>query len=129
MRQSRNNQGGFTLVSVLVAITLLTIGLMALARTQSVMVKAQSTMATRSTALVIAQTYTEIIRSRDPATLASEAPVQVDATGQPNAAGQYRRSTVVTNDATNLLRVTISVDFPQSVSPIQIITLIYKKTP
>ena len=129
MRRLSKHQRGFTLVSVLVAITLLTFGLMALARTQSVMVRAQSTMATRSTALVIAQTYTEVIRSRDPATLASEAPVQVDAAGQPSAQGQYRRSTVVTNDATNLLRVTISVDYPQSVAPIQIITLIYKKTP
>ena len=123
------NEAGFTLVSVLIAITLLTVGLMALAKTQTVMVQTQAGVATRSTALAIAQGYTEVIRSRDPATLVSEAAVSVDDQGQPSAQGKFSRSTVVTDDATNLVRVRVQVDYPRARMPIEIITLIYRRTP
>lgn len=125
----RRQERGFTLVSVLIAIVLLTVGLMALARTQSLLVSTQATVATRSTALAIAQGYTEMIRSRDPATLATEAAVAVDDQGQPSVQGQFSRSTVVTNDAANLLRITVQVDYPRERMPIQIVTLIFRRTP
>ncbi|HEY7636139.1 MAG TPA: prepilin-type N-terminal cleavage/methylation domain-containing protein [Gemmatimonadales bacterium] len=121
-------EGGFTLISVLVAVVMLAFGLMALARTQSILMTAENGVANRSAALSVAAGYLEQLRSRDPATLASEAPVAVDAEGAPAAGGPYYRSTVVTQDQANLLRVRVLVTFARASQPIELITLIYRKT-
>jgi Tfp pilus assembly protein PilV len=128
MNRSRA-EGGFTLISVLVAVVMLTFGLMALARVQSILMTAQTGVANRSAALSVAAGYLEQLRSRDPATLVSEAAVAVDAEGQPAAGGPYYRSTVVTLDQPNLLRVRVLVTFTRASAPIELITLIYRKTP
>jgi len=128
MNRSRA-EGGFTLISVLVAVVMLTFGLMALARVQSILMTAQTGVANRSAALSLAAGYLEQLRSRDPATLVSEAAVAVDAEGQPAAGGPYYRSTVVTLDQPNLLRVRVLVTFTRASAPIELITLIYRKTP
>jgi type IV pilus assembly protein PilV len=124
-RQAR----GFTLVSVLLAITMLTIGLVALARTQALLTAAESGVSSRSVALAIATSHVEQLRSRDPETLVSEAPALVDGDGQPNAAGPYRRSTIVTVDRDNLLRVRVLVDYPKGQAPVELASLIYRPTP
>ncbi|HWA58822.1 MAG TPA: prepilin-type N-terminal cleavage/methylation domain-containing protein [Gemmatimonadales bacterium] len=122
------NQRGFTLVSVLVALAILAIGLLALARAQAAMVASQGNVANRTTALTIARDYAEILRSRDPWTLVSETPVAVDARGQASANGAYRRSTNVTILANNLIRLQILVTYPRSATPVDITTLIYRST-
>jgi Tfp pilus assembly protein PilV len=121
-------EAGFTLVSVMIAVILLSLGLIALAKAEGILARAQTDTANRSSALAIAQGYTEVIRSRDPATLASEAAVQVDVNGQPAAGGLYSRSMTVTSDAANLLRVTVTVNYPRAAAPLRIVTLIYKPT-
>ena len=125
---SSKSERGFTLVSVMIAIILLNLGLLALVKAQGVLARSQTDTATRATALAIAQGYTEVLRSRNPATLASEAAVQVDAEGQPAADGVFFRSSTVTSDAANLLRVTVNVTYPRGTQPITLITLIYKPT-
>lgn len=122
------NQRGFTLVSVLVALAILAIGLLALARAQAAMVASQGNVANRTTALTIARDYAEVLRSRDPWTLVSETPVAVDARGQASANGAYRRSTNVTILANNLIRLQILVTYPRSATPVDITTLIYRST-
>jgi hypothetical protein len=117
---------GFTLVSVLLAVLMLTIGLVALARTQGLLTSAESTVSSRAVALALASTYVEQLRGRDPWTLVSEAPVAVDGEGLPAAAGPYRRSTVVTLDQTNLVRVRVLVTYPRGPVPIELTTLIYR---
>lgn len=119
---------GFTLVSVMVALAILSIGLLALARAQASIVANQGNIANRTTALTIARDYAEVLRSRSPWTLVSEAPVAVDARGQPLAGGAYRRSTNVTVLATNLLQVQVLVTYPRSTVPVDIITLIYRSS-
>jgi hypothetical protein len=74
----------------------------------------------------VARSYVEEIRSRDPWTLASEAPVQVDLRGQVAAAGPLTRRTIVTQDAVNLLRITVQVDYPGQRQPVQLITMAYR---
>jgi type IV pilus modification protein PilV len=127
MKTRRRNRG-FTLVSVLVALAILSIGLLALARAQASIVASQGNTANRTTALTIARDYAEVLRSRSPWTLVSEAAVAVDARGQPVASGAYRRSTNVTILANNLLQVQVVVTYPRSTVPVDIITLIYRSS-
>ncbi len=124
----KRSERGFTLISVMIAIILLNLGLLALVKTQGVLARSQVDTATRATALAIAQGYVEVIRSRNPATLASEGAVQVDAEGQPSASGVFVRSSTITSDAANLLRVIVNVTYPRGTQPITLITLIYKPT-
>jgi type IV pilus assembly protein PilV len=125
----RRDERGFTLISVLVAITILAVGLLALARTQELLARTQGATAYRATALSIARGYVEELRSRDAATLASEAAVPVDRLGEPSAAGPFSRATVVSSDAPNLARVTVHVGYPQAKQPIELVTLIFRGTP
>lgn len=117
---------GFTLISVMVAVVMLTIGLLALARVQTSLVRTQRDTAVRTKALVIARSYTEDLRSRDPWTLVSEAPVTVDDLGVPNGSGVYTRSTTVVADQTNLVRIVVQVDYPGETQPVQLVTMAYR---
>jgi type IV pilus assembly protein PilV len=119
---------GFTLVSVLVALAILAIGLLALARAQAAIVASQGNVANRTTALTIARDYAEVLRSRSPWTLASETPVAVDARGQAAANGPYTRSTNVTVLQNNLIQVQILVTYPRATVPVDITTLIYRSS-
>ena len=123
------HEGGFTLISVLIAIVMLSVGLVALARSQSMLMTTQNRLANANTALSIARGYMEQVRGRDPWTLATEAPVGVDELGVVNAAGTYQRSMDVTLDAANLARVTVRVTFPRQTQPVEVITLIYRGLP
>lgn len=128
MKTPRRGEAGFTLISVMIAVILLSLGLIALAKAQGVLARSETDTANRSSALAIAQGYTEVIRSRDPATLASEPTVQVDANGLPAVDGAYSRSTTVSSDSPNLLRVTVTVNYPRAAMPLSIVTLIYRPT-
>jgi type IV pilus assembly protein PilV len=123
------NEGGFTLISVLIAIVMLSVGLVALARSQAMLMTTQNRLANANTALSIARGYMEQVRGRDPWTLATEPAIAVDEYGIANVAGTYRRSMDVTLDATNLVRTTVSVTFPRMTQPVQVITLIYRGLP
>ena len=123
---STRNARGFTLVSVLVALLILTIGLMALARAQAQLVSTQTDTSNRSTALSIARGYTEVLRSRDPWTLISEPVITVDDRGQPAAGGAFTRTTTVTVLQNNLLQVQVDATYPRGPLPVNIITLIYR---
>jgi type IV pilus assembly protein PilV len=130
MAMSRmRNERGFTLISVLLAVMMLLIGLVALARTQALLAAAESGVANRSGALAVATAYLEQRRGADPSTLASEAPVAVDADGQPSATGPYQRSTVVTLDQPNLVRLRVLVAYPRGPNPVELVALLYRRTP
>ena len=122
------NERGFTLISVLLAVSMLTIGLLALARTQAILTASESGVSNRGVALAIATDRLEQLRGSDPATLASEPAVTVDANGQPSASGAYQRSATVTLDQANLLRLTVTVTYPRMTSPVKLEALIYRRT-
>lgn len=126
MRTKLPTEGGFTLISVMIALVMLTVGLMALAKVQTSLVRTQRDTALRQVALSVARSYTEELRGRDPWTLATELPVKVNLSGQPSAAGPLTRSTDVVEDAANLLRVTVRVDYPGQKQPVLIITMAYR---
>lgn len=126
--KARRRDSGFTLVSVLVALAILAIGLLALARAQASIVASQGNVANRTTALTIARDYAEVLRSRSPWTLVSEATARVDARGTPTPNGAYTRTTNVTVLSTNLLQVQVLVTYPRSATPVDIVTLIYRSS-
>lgn len=122
------NDRGFTLISVLIAITILAIGLMALARTQNLLARTQASTASRAAALAIAQDYLEELRSRD-SSLVTESAAAVDENGAAVAGGAYRRAAVVSDDSPTLQRVTVRVDYPGAPGPVELVTLIFRATP
>ncbi len=66
---------GFMIISVLVAIVMLSIGILALSRSGTQAMAAQTLAGNRSTALAIGRAYMEAVRSRPPAEVLSESAV------------------------------------------------------
>jgi type II secretory pathway component PulK len=119
-------RGGFSLVSVIFAVALLVVGLLALARSQTLLARAQGTTAIRSRAQEIGRAYMEAVRARPPATLASEGAVRVDSLGRADTQGPFERSLLVDQEAANLLRVRVRVTYPRGVQPVELATLIFR---
>jgi type IV pilus assembly protein PilV len=117
---------GFTLVSMIVAIILLTVGILALGNANTNTIKNQTLAQNRTNALAIARAYLEEVRSRDPWTLVSESAVKVAADGQPSGAGPYSRSMVVTEERSNLLLIEMFVEFPRAGQPVRLATYQYR---
>lgn len=122
----RQDQGGYTLLSVLLAVFILSIGLVALARTQSGLMASHQNTENRDVATSVASSYMEDLRGRVPSTLVTEPPVKVDARGAADPNGAYTRTTTVTMDNPSLLRVLVSVSYPRMNQPVNLTTLIYR---
>ncbi len=119
------NEKGFTIISLIIAIVLLTFGILVLAKNSTDIIWMQSTAATRHTAASIARAYMEELRSRDPVTLASEAVTTVNNTGVPDANGNYQRTVVVEDFGTNLVQIRVIVNYPRARVPIFLLTLAF----
>jgi Tfp pilus assembly protein PilV len=122
---TRNREAGFSLISVLIAVVILSIGMMALGRSQALLVRTQATNASRNVALGIARNCVEEVRSRTTA-LVSEAAVAVDESGTPAVGGAYRRSLDVVDLGNSLFQATCNVTYPRGPQPVQIVTLIFR---
>lgn len=120
----RRPDAGYSLISVLVAIILLVVGVISLSNVMTQSLSMQTIQSTRTTALYVAQTYMEELKSRDPATLASEAAVQVDEEGNPDGSGSFTREVTVGSAGRNLLSVAVVVTTPRS-NPIRLVTWVY----
>lgn len=121
------NTKGFTIISVMVAMVLLSIGVLALSRTTAKVITVHADAGARTNALAIARGYMERVRASDTRNLKSVAPTKVDETGQLDAAGSYTRSLVVTDLGPNLIEVKVSVDFPRFTQPVELVTLAYQR--
>ena len=121
----KTNETGFTLISVMIALIILTIGIAAMSRTGFMTQQAHTAAAARTTALEIATAYMEDLRSRAPGTLDTESPVMVDPAGQLNPSGPYTRSVVVQVLAKNLKQVTVRVLAPQLKNALELVTLVF----
>lgn len=115
---------GFGLISVLVAIVLLSVGVLSISQVLTQSVSMQTIMSIRTTALDLARAYMEDVKSRDPLTLMSEAAVRVNERGEPDSNGVFTRELVVTSVALHLDEITVIVTTPRS-SPISLVTWIY----
>ena len=119
------NEKGFTIISLIIAIVLLTFGILVLAKNSTDIIWMQSTAATRHTAASIARAYMEELRSRDAITLASEAVTTVNDTGVPDANGNYQRTVVVEDYGTNLVQIRVIGNYPRARVPIFLLTLAF----
>lgn len=126
-RRRSCNRAGNSLISVVVAIVLLLVGVAALARTQMEAIKSQRGDAGRGQSLALGTAYMEELRARNPNTVVSEATITIDSIGAPDAQGKFRRQVVVTNDAVNLIRVTVRVTPAGSTQPVSLTTLFYRR--
>lgn len=117
---------GFTLISVMIAMVLLTVGLLGLSRALGAVVATQHNAASRTAALEIGRSFMEQVRATPPDDLETEVAVNVDGTGEPDPAGVYVRTMTVSPEAANLLKVVLTVDFPRAREPVELVTYIYK---
>lgn len=122
----RGQRKGFTLISLMVAVVLLSTGVMAIGAANTTRIRTQTMSSTRSAALSIARTYLERVRGRDVWSIAEESEARVDASGDPNPAGAYTRRLLVTVERQNLLRVEVVVTGPRMSSPIRLVTNTYR---
>jgi type II secretory pathway pseudopilin PulG len=122
----RGQRKGFTLISLMVAVVLLSTGVMAIGAANTTRIRTQTMSSTRSAALSIARTYLERVRGRDVWSIAEESEARVDASGDLNPAGAYTRRLQVTVERQNLLRVEVIVTGPRMASPIRLVTNTYR---
>jgi len=120
----RRANAGFSLVSVVVALVLLSVGVLSLSNVLTQSLTMQTLASTRTSALYVAQKHMEDLRSRDPLTLASEAVVRVDEEGNADVSGVFTREVTVTDLGGNLLEVVVLVTTPRS-NPIRLVTWVY----
>ena len=119
------NEAGFSLISVIIAMVLLSVGIMSLARVGGEVLEIHSATSGRSTALAIARGHLEQIRARPAAELVSESPVKVDASGTITPSGMFTRSVDVQDVAYNLRQVKVIVDFPRARVPVELLSLAF----
>ncbi len=125
-RARRRRRAGFTLLSMLVALVLLSVGVLALAQANAATLRVGTQSANRGVALAIARAHLEVLRSRDPWSVGPEAPVRVDADGRPAADGAWTREVRVDEVRPNLIRVDVRVAGPRGEAPVRIETLQYR---
>lgn len=128
---AHRGRGGFSLLSVLVAVVLLGVGVAALSSAGIYVLAAKTSASSRAAAVSIAVSRMEELKAQDPATLASESPVQVDETGAPTAGGAFTRSVTVTSDASaaDAKRIVVDVRYPMGrgrTGTVNLITIVYE---
>jgi len=120
------NRSGFTLISTLVAIILLAVGLSALAGASANTIKMQTLAQNRTNAIALARSYMETVRTRDPWTIVSELPVQLNADGSASSSGAFIRTLTVAVTRQDLLRIDVAVAYPSATQPVTITTSFFR---
>ena len=120
----RRPDAGIGLIAVMVAITLLSVGILSLTQVLTQSVSMQSVSSQRTIALDIARAYMEDVKGRDPLTLVTESLVQVNEKRQVDSGGVFTRQLTIASVALHLVSATVVVTLPRS-NPIELVTWIY----
>lgn len=123
-------EGGFGMVSVLVAIVLLAAGVVALSTSSVFVSSLRNEAAVRSVAASIALGYMEDIKTRERGTLASEDPARINEKGELEEGGDFLRVVDVVPDTTvvDAVRVKVKVGYPGPLGrtrAVEVVTIIY----
>lgn len=124
-------QHGFGIVSVLVAIVLLAIGVVALSSSSAFLVSLRTDASARATAASIATSYMENVKRRPPRELATEEPITVNETGVADEEGVFVRALdiVLEPSVPDAVRATVSVRYPAGFGrtrTVELVTIIYQ---
>ena len=115
---------GMSLISVMVAIILLSIGITSVSQVLTQSVTMQTIVAMRTTGLDIARSYMEEVRGLDPLLVAATPEVRVNETGEVDSNGMFTRELLITTVSLHLVEATVIVTLPRS-NPIRLVTWIY----
>ena len=120
----RRPDAGYSLISVLTAIVLLSIGVTSISQVLTQSVTMHTIVAMRTTALDVARSYMEEVKGRDPLTLASESEVRVNDRGEADSNGSFTRELTIEAVDEHLVEATVIITLPQS-NPVTLVTWIY----
>lgn len=120
----RRPDAGFGMISVLVAIVLISVGALSLSQVLTQSVSMQTIISMRTTGLDIARAAMENLKGQDPLTLVGQAPIRVNDKGEPDSGGAFTREITVESVAQHLIEVYVIVTTPRS-NPIELMTWIY----
>lgn len=118
---------GYTLIGILVAIIVVSVGLTAILSAQVNATTMQRSSGLRTTSVEIARTYMETLKAKDPRTIVVETDVRVDEAGAVSATGLYGRSVALEPGGDGLKKVTVSVTYPGGRKPVELVTLLYHR--
>ena len=122
------NKRGFTLISVMIAVVIMAVGVLALSKTLTGAMQANTRAGLRTVALDIARQRMEFLRGQRPQDMADFAEaggIDVDETGRVVSGGKYRRTVVVADVRANLVSVTVRVTYPNATTPVELVTYVY----
>ena len=125
-RHRARHRVGFTIVSLLMAIILLTVGMMSLAGANAQTINMQTLSQNRTNAIAIARAHMEHVRTRDPWSIVSESAMTLNGDGQASASGAFVRSLVVTVVRQNLIKIVVIVQYPRGTQPVQLTTSFFR---
>ena len=123
-RTVRRPDAGFSLISVMVAIVLLSVGILSIAQVLTQSISMQTIVNMRTTGLDVARAYMEDVRGRDPLTVVAEAEVRVNEMGELDNDGAFTRELTIETVDRHLVEATVIVTLPLS-TPIRLVTWIY----
>ncbi len=130
--QVERTDAGFTILSVLIAVILMAVGIVAVSGTAVYLMGLQTEASVRSTATGLAVSYMEQTKTRPVADLASEEPESIDETGAETPAGRFTRTlTVEPGPEPNSKLVTVTIGYPSGlgrVRSVQLVTIVYGGT-
>jgi type IV pilus assembly protein PilV len=122
------NRRGFTLISVMIAVVILAVGVLALSRTLTGAMQANTRAGMRTIALDIARQRMEFLRAQPPSEMVNfveATPVDVNEQGLPVSGGKYHRTVLVADVRLNLVSVTVRVSYPNGTTPVELVTYVY----
>lgn len=122
----RRPRRGFTIVSMLMAMILLSVGLLSLAGANAQTVTMQTLAQNRTSAIAIARAYVEQVRTRDPWLVESETAVALNSDGTVATSGKFIRTLTVTQVRNNLIRLDVRVSYPRGTQPVQLTTSFFR---
>lgn len=128
--QTMNDSKGFTLVSVMIAIVLISVGLLGMFGTQVGAYGMQTHANARTGAVEIARAYMEEVKARDPRTLGSlpTGGQLVNESGTLDPDGHFTREVLIEPGGDHLKQVTVTVDFPKATKAVKLVTLVYHQS-
>jgi Tfp pilus assembly protein PilV len=128
--RSLAGESGYGMVSVLVAIVLLSAGVVVLSSSSVFLTSLRNEASVRTVAASIALGYMEEIKTRDRATLASEDPAKINERGELDEGGDFLRVVDVEPDTSVVesVRVKVRVGYPGPLGrtrAVEVVTIIY----